>query len=92
MRLLGGGEAFFLQFERSFSQIVSFGSALFSGFAAFLRFEANLLLDPLVSYSSKLLEGLVEGSFMGGLVAQIESELRGGTNVLVFKHAGVLEA
>jgi hypothetical protein len=57
-----------------------------------LRFEANLLLDPLGSYSSKLLEGLVEGSFVGGLVAQVESELGGGKDVPIFKHARVLEA
>jgi len=74
---------------------VSFGSALFGGSLKFLRFEgfeANLVLSPLGSYSLKLLEGFVEGSFVGGLVAQVESELLGGEDVLVFEDAGVLEA
>jgi len=40
----------------------------------------------------KLLEGLVEGPFVGGLIAQIESELLCREDVLVFEDAGVLEA
>ena len=74
---------------------MSFGSALFGGSLKFLRFEgfeANLVLSPLGSYSLKLLEGFVEGSFVGGLVAQVESELLGGEDVLIFEDAGVLEA
>ncbi len=90
--LLARGEALFFQFEGLFFQIVSFGSALFGGLLAFLRFEANLLLDPLGSYSSELFEGLVEGAFVGGLVAQVESELLGGEDVLVFDDARCLQA
>jgi len=63
-RLLGRGEAFFFQFERLFFQIVSFGKALFGGLHASLRFEANLLLNALGSYSLELLEGFVESSFV----------------------------
>ena len=91
-RLLGRGETFLFQFELLFLQIVSFGGALFGGLLAFLRFEANLLVDPLGSYSLEFHEGFVESSFVGGLVAQVESELLGGEDVLVFGDAGRLEA
>jgi hypothetical protein len=37
---------------------MSFGNAPFGGLLAFLRFEANLLLDPLGSYGLKLLGAL----------------------------------
>ena len=52
-----------------------------------MRFEANLLLDPLGSYILEFLEGFVESSFVGGLVAQIESELLRGEDVLAFEDA-----
>ena len=71
---------------------MSFGGALIGGLLKFLRFEANLLLNPLGSYSLELLEGFVERSFMGGLVAQVESELLGGEDMLVFEDTRVLEA
>jgi len=71
--------------------MVGFGGALFGGLFAFLRFEANLLLNPLGSYSLELLESFVKGPFVSGLVAHIESELLCGEDVLPFKDAGLLE-
>jgi hypothetical protein len=85
-------ELLFFQFEDLFFQIVSFSGALFGGLLAFLRFEANLLLSPLGSYILQFLEGFVEGPFVGGLVAQVEGELFGGDDVLIFKDAALLEA
>jgi hypothetical protein len=47
------------------------------GLGSLLRFEVNFGLYPLFLGSYKLLVGLVEGAFGGGLVADEDSEVLG---------------
>ena len=58
---------------------MSCGGALFGGLV-FLRFEANLRF---VVFGAQFLEfgkGLVKTSFVGGLAAHIESEVKAGVS------------